>query len=57
LIAYANAAELVYPAALVSLIAPYVLGVRPRRPRDWRAMAMTVGFLAWLLLGLVSVRG
>jgi hypothetical protein len=30
---------------------PYLLGVRPRRPRDWRHVLVAIAFLMWLLLG------
>jgi len=35
---------------------PYLFGVRPRDRRDWHALALTVGFLTWLLAGLASLR-
>ena len=49
------------PVATTVLVAmllalPYALGVRPRRPRDWRYIAVTVGFLTWLLVGFVFLR-
>jgi len=51
-------ALLVIYVALVAgcLALPYALGVRPRRPRDWRYIAVTVGFLTWLLAGFVFLR-
>jgi hypothetical protein len=40
----------------ICLAGPYLLGVRPRRRRDWRALTATVAFLTWLLIGFVSLR-
>ncbi len=49
--------QLLYAALLVALIVlVYVLRMQPRRYRDWRWIALTVGFLTWLLLGLASLR-
>ena len=36
------------------LVGPYVFGVRPRRRRDWFALAIVIAFLIWLLPGLDS---
>jgi hypothetical protein len=43
---------------LVSLcvLAPYLVGVRPRRRKDWIVLTVTIAFLTWLLGGFVSVR-
>jgi hypothetical protein len=35
---------------------PYLLGVRPKRARDWRYLSLTIGFLTWLMLGFVFLR-
>lgn len=35
---------------ILTLMLPYALGVRPRTPRDWQAIAITIAFLAWILL-------
>jgi hypothetical protein len=35
---------------------PYLLGVRPRRSRDWTYLSVTIAFLTWLMLGFASVR-
>lgn len=35
----------------ICVLLPYLLGVRPRRPRDWRQLLVAVAFLAWLLIG------
>jgi hypothetical protein len=40
----------------VCVLAPYLLGVRPRTKRDWVYLALTIAFLAWLLPLMVSVR-
>ena len=40
----------------VCLVGPYVLGVRPRTRRDWQYIAITIAFLAWILLLMVPVR-
>ena len=40
----------------VITIAPYVLGIPPRTPQQWRYVAITIAFLTWLLLGFASVR-
>jgi hypothetical protein len=37
---------------VLCVVLPYLLGVPPRRPRDWRYVLLTLGFLMWLLLGL-----
>jgi hypothetical protein len=36
----------------ICVLLPYLLGVRPRRLRDWRHMMIAVAFLMWLLLGV-----
>ena len=41
---------------VVCVVAPYVMGVRPRHRRDWILVAITITFLAWLLIGFTSVR-
>jgi hypothetical protein len=41
---------------LVCVAGPYLLGLRPRRRLEWRAMTATVAFLVWLLGGFVSLR-
>ena len=38
------------------IIGPYALGVRPRTGRDRFCLALTLTFLAWLLLLMASVR-
>jgi hypothetical protein len=38
------------------LFAPYVLGIPPRRRRDWIVLTVTIAFLSWLLAGFTSVR-
>ena len=38
------------------MILPYLLRVRPRRQKDWTALAFTLGFLTWLLVGFGSLR-
>jgi len=40
--------------ASVCLAGPYAFGVRPRTRRHWVALAITIGFLAWLLLPLAT---
>jgi len=40
----------------VCMAAPYVLGVRPRTPRDRFYIALTLAFLAWILGLMISVR-
>ena len=40
----------------VCVVAPYIIGVRPRTRRDWFLITGTVMFLTWLLGGVVSVR-
>jgi hypothetical protein len=39
----------------ICVLLPYLLGLRPRRPRDWRDMLIVVAFLMWLLLGFGSL--
>jgi len=38
------------------IAAPYALGVRPTTSRHWTWLAITVGFLAWVLPLMVSLR-
>jgi hypothetical protein len=33
----------------VTVVGPYLLGVRPRRRRDWLAIAITIAFMAVIL--------
>ncbi|HYX80820.1 MAG TPA: hypothetical protein VE714_00410, partial [Gemmatimonadales bacterium] len=40
----------------VCIVAPYLLGMRPRRRRDWILLTLTIGFLTWLLAGYTFVR-
>jgi hypothetical protein len=42
--------------ATLCVVAPYLLGVPPRRRRDWMLLTATIAFLAWLLGGFASVR-
>lgn len=42
--------------ALVCVIAPYLLGVRPRTRRHWAYLAITIAFLTWLLAYMTSLR-
>ena len=42
--------------ALASVTGPYVLRVPPRTRRQWRYIAVTVAWLAWLLPLMVSLR-
>lgn len=32
------------------IVAPYLLGVRPKTRRDWLLIGITIAFAAWLLL-------
>ena len=41
---------------VVCIVGPYVLGVRPRTRRHWIALAVTIAFLAWVLLFMGSLR-
>jgi hypothetical protein len=36
------------------VVGPYVFGIRPRGRGDWRWLAVTIGFLTWLLAGFAS---
>ena len=38
------------------LVGPYVLGVRPKTRRDRLSLALTIAFLAWVLLMMISLR-
>jgi hypothetical protein len=38
------------------MLAPYLLGVRPKTRRDWILITAAITFLTWLLGGLTSVR-
>jgi hypothetical protein len=57
-IASAFRSPLTWYAVLVALclIAPYLLGVRPRQRKDWVLLTVTIAFLTWLLAGFTSVR-
>ncbi len=49
--------QVLWVALLILCIAlPDLLGIRPRRARDWRFIAWTIALLTWLLLGLASLR-
>jgi hypothetical protein len=41
---------------LLCILAPYVLGVAPKARRQWFFIAVTITFLAWLLLLMAPVR-
>jgi hypothetical protein len=40
----------------VCIVGPYVLGVPPRTRRDRVYLALTLAFLAWVLLLMISLR-
>jgi hypothetical protein len=42
--------------ACVCIAGPYLLGVRPRTGRQWRYVAATLAFLAWVLPLMASLR-
>jgi len=42
--------------AVVCVVAPYVLRVPPRTSRERRWLAITLAFLAWILLCVASLR-
>jgi hypothetical protein len=44
--------------ALTSLVvlAPYVVGVRPRSRREWQWIVLTLAFLFWMLGGFRGLR-
>jgi hypothetical protein len=42
--------------ATVCVAGPYVLGVRPQTARQRLYVAITLGFLAWVLLLMASLR-
>ena len=42
--------------ASACILGPYVLGVRPKTPRHRQYVAVTIAFLAWNLLMMISVR-
>ena len=35
---------------------PYFLGVRPKNGRQWLSVALTIAFLAWMLLLMAPLR-
>jgi hypothetical protein len=35
---------------------PYLFGVRPKTPRHWLYLAVTIAFLAWILPLMTSLR-
>lgn len=41
---------------LATIAGPYLCGVAPRSPRQWRFVSVTIAFLTWLLLGIASLR-
>ena len=41
--------------ATCCIVGPYLFGVQPRTQREWRYIAITLAFLAWLLLAMVSL--
>lgn len=42
--------------AAVCILGPYVLGIRPSARRQWLFVALTIAFLAWILLLMVPLR-
>ena len=38
------------------IVAPYAFGVRPTTRRQWACLAVTLGFLAWILPLMASLR-
>jgi hypothetical protein len=40
----------------VCVVAPYAFGVSPRNRRHWIYLIVTIAFLAWLVLGMASLR-
>jgi hypothetical protein len=40
----------------VCVVGPYLLGVRPRTPRHWLYLAITIAFLAWVLPLMAALR-
>jgi hypothetical protein len=42
--------------ATVCIAGPYLLGVRPKTPRQRMQIAVTIAFLAWILLFMASLR-
>ena len=40
----------------VCIAGPYLLGVRPKTPRQWLYVAIAIAFLAWVLPLMVSLR-
>jgi hypothetical protein len=42
--------------AAACVAGPYVMGVRPRSPREWMYIATALAFLAWILPLMVSLR-
>jgi hypothetical protein len=35
---------------------PYLLRIRPEKPKEWLLIAVTIAFLAWLLPLMASLR-
>lgn len=42
--------------AAACIAGPYLFRVRPANGRHWMYLAMTIGFLAWVLLFMAPVR-
>ena len=42
--------------AALCIAGPYILGVRPSARRQWLFVAVTIAFLAWVLLLMVPLR-
>jgi hypothetical protein len=40
----------------VCIAGPYLLGVRPKTPRERQYVAVTIAFLAWVLLLMAALR-
>jgi len=52
-----NAADVWFAVLVACCVAgPYLIGVRPRSPRQWTWVALTLAFLAWVLPLMVSLR-
>jgi hypothetical protein len=42
--------------AAACILGPYLLRIRPTRRSHWIYLAVTIGFLAWMLLFMAPVR-
>jgi hypothetical protein len=45
-----------YLLAIICIVGPYLLGAPPQTPRQRTQIALTIAFLAWILLFMAQLR-